>query len=250
MALATTVLALVGAAGADWPPRLVGSFAAPPGAIDVAYEWGPLYALVGGSKPTVFVLNDNNGSIIQSFRVPVPNGSRGITYETYPSRMWVSNRINRHVYRLTTTGSLAGSFVCPGGAPYGLGYSYFSAPHGRGLFVTCRDENLVLNVDSITGSVIGSFAGPASAALEYDDCFCVDRDSNYLYWDYYSEWRVLDTLPARPWGVATGVDKTTDQAIGVRSFVLCDNGYIYCYSGTESGNVAPASLGRVKALFR
>jgi len=52
------------------------------------------------------------------------------------------------------------------------------------------------------------------------------------------------------WGVATRVSTTTDQPAFVSSFVLCRNGYIYCYSGTSGGAVAPMSLGRVKALFR
>jgi hypothetical protein len=234
------------AGGLSWPPQLIGSFAAPPGAIDVAYEFGPLYALVDGTPPRVFTLNRYNGSITGSFELPVPVGARGVTYEAYSGDwMWVSNRVNGYVYRLTTAGSLVSSFACPGGAPYGLGYSYYNPQHGYGLFATCRDENLILNLNGTTGSLIGSFAGPASAALEFDDWFCVDRNSNYLYWDYYWEWRVLDTLPARPWGVATDVMWPTDQ--GIELYVLCHNDYIYRYEGYTA--VAPASLGRVKALF-
>jgi len=237
----------VGLRAQSWPPSLVASFAAPPGAIDVAYEHGPLYALADGSPPTVYTLNAYNGSITGSFTVPVPSGARGITYDAYGAEsIWVSNRINRYVYRLTTAGSLAGSFACPGGAPYGLGYSYYNPQHGRGLFVTCRNENRILNLNATTGSLLGSFAGPASAALEYDDWFCVDRNSNYLYWDYNREWQVLDTLPARPWGVATNVMWPTDQWVQV--YVLCHNGYIYRYEGATA--VAPASLGRIRALYR
>lgn len=231
----------------SWPPSRVGSFPAPPAAIDVAYEYGPLYALADGTPPKVYRLNPYNGSITGSFSLPVPSGARGITYDAYGAQwIWVSNCNNRQVYRLTTAGSLAGSFACPGGAPYGLGYSFYNPQHGSGLFVTCQDENRILNLNATTGSLISSFAGPASAALEYDDWFCVDRNSNYLYWDYYREWRVLDTLPARPWGVATNVMWPTDQWVQV--YVLCHDGYVYRYEGYTA--VAPASLGRVKALYK
>jgi hypothetical protein len=245
VALAATLTA---AAGAQvWPPRRVASFPAPPAAIDVAYEYGPLYALVDGTPPTIYSLNRYNGSITGSLSLSIPSGARGITYDAYGAeRIWVSNRINRHVYRLTTAGSLSGSFACPGGAPYGLGYSFYNPQHGPGLFVTCRDENLIVRMDPTTGSLLSSFAGPESVVIGYDEWLCVDRNSNYLYWDYYREWRVLDTLPARPWGVATNVMWPTDQWVQV--YVLCHDGYIYRYEGATA--VAPASLGRVKALYR
>ena len=250
--LCAVVIAMSAAARADWPPRLIGSFAAPPGAIAVAWYDDPLYALVVGAPPTVFTLNHWNGSITGSFTIPVPNGARGITTTGYdPTYMWVSNRLNGFLYRLTTTGSLLGSFRCPGGTPYGLGgFLYGYEPDYGYLTVSCRDENHVLRVNHTTGSLASSFVGPATAVIGYDDWLAVDRYTSYLYWNYYGSWQVLDTLPARPWGVTTGVSGTTDQAIAVHSFVLCHNGYIYYYSGGTGGAVAPASLGRVKALFR
>ena len=214
----------------------------------MAYEWGPLYALVVGATPTVYVLNDYNGSIIQSFSVPVPNGARGVTVTGYdPGYLWISNRLNGFLYRLTTAGSLLGSFRCPGGTPYGLGGNrYGYRPDDGYLTVSCRDENHILRVNHTTGSLVSSFAGPATAVISYDEWLAVDRYTSYLYWNYYGSWQVLDTLPARPWGVGTTVMWPTDQ--GVRSYVLCHNDYIYHYRGYTA--VAPASLGRVKALYR
>ncbi len=253
MLVVALAAALAAAAGAQvWPPRLVGSFPAPPGAIAVACDYDPLYALAGGATPTVFTLNHWNGSITGSFTIPVPNGARGIAAPGgYPIQIWVSNRLNGFLYRLNTAGSLLSSFGCPGGTPYGLGGSLYGFGPDRGyLTVSCRDENHVLRVNYTTGSLASSFAGPATAVIGYDDWLAVDRYSNFLYWNFYGSWEVLDTLPARPWGVATGVEGTTDQAIGVSSYVLCHDGYIYWYSGTAGGAVAPTSLGQVKALFR
>lgn len=248
MLVLMVAMALAAAAGADiWPPRLIGSFAAPPDAIDVAYEWGPLYVLVGGATPTVYELT-TGGSVRSSFTVPVGNGARGITYDCYTNDwMWVSNRLNGYIYRLTTTGSLLASFPCPTGAPYGLGYTLYNPRHGRGLFAACRDENLVARLDPTTGSLQATFAGPATAAVAFDDFFAADRYSTDIYWDYYGSWQVLGQLPARPYGVTARVDwPTYDQ--WVKMYVLCQNGYVYRYEGVTA--VAPASLGRVKALFR
>jgi hypothetical protein len=250
---AVAVLAVSAVARADdWPPRLVGSFAAPPGAIALACEYQPLYALVGGATPTVFTLITWNGSITGSFNVPVPNGARGIaTTGGYPTEMWVSNRLNGFLYRLDTTGSLVGSFACPGGTPYGLGgYLYGGGPDRGYLTVSCRDENDVLRVNLTTGSLASSFPGPATAVIGYDEGLAVDRYKYDLYWNYYGDWEVLDTLPARPWGVTTAVAGTTYGAGSVTAYVLCRNGYIYRYHGIKDDAVAPASLGRVKALFR
>jgi DNA-binding beta-propeller fold protein YncE len=248
MLVVTLAVALAAAAGAQsWPPRLVASFPAPPGARDVAFEgWGPLYVLAPGTPSRLYKLT-TSGSITASFTVSLPAGARGIAYEGYsPSRIWVSNRLNGYIYAFTTAGSLTSSFRCPVGKPYGLGFSVYNPTHGSGLFASCRDENRIVRLNPTTGSLLSSFAGPASAVIGYDDWLCVDRDSNYLYWDFNREWRVLDTLPARPYGVATGVLWPTD--VDVSAFVLCRNAYIYFYMGYTA--VAPASLGRVKALFR
>lgn len=252
MALATTALAvaavLTPTAGAlMWPPRLIASFPAPPGAIDVAYENRGLYVLLDAAPPTVCELTAS-GSFLGSFGVPVPAGARGITYD---GRSWtwffISNRLNRYIYKLTTTGSLASSFRCPGGAPYALGFTDIYNPHGRGLFAACRDAGYIARLDMTTGSLLSTFAGPAAAVVTYDDFFAGVRGSTNAYWDYYGRWQVFDPMPARPLGIAAGVDwPIYDQ--WVKMYILCQNGYVYRYEGYTA--VAPASLGRVKALYR
>ncbi len=245
---AIVIATLAAGAGAQvWPPRLVASFAAPPGAIDVAYENRGFYVLIDAAPPTVCELT-TNGSLLGSFAVSVPAPARGITYDGYNwSRFFISNRTNGYIYRLTTAGSLVGSFRCPAGAPYGLGFTDGYSPHGLGLFAACRDAGCIARLNATTGSLLSTFAGPAAAPVTYDDFFAGVRDSNDVYWDYNRLWQVFDTMPARPLGVAAGVDwPTYDQ--WVKLYILCQNGYIYRYEGYTA--VAPASLGRVKALYR
>jgi len=241
------VLALAAGAGAQvWPPRLVASFAAPPGAVDVAYELRGLYVLVNAASPAVCELT-TNGSLVASFQVPVPAGARGITYDGYSwSRFFISNRTNGYIYRLTTAGSLVGSFRCAAGAPYGLGFTDGYSPHGLGLFAACRDAGYIARLNATTGSLLSTFAGPAAAPVTYDDFFAGVRDDPRLYWDYYGTWQVLATMPANLAGVAAGIRWETDPLVHL--YVLCNNGYIYHYSGYTA--VAPASLGRLKALYR
>jgi len=242
-------VAVLTAAGVihSWPPRLVGSFAAPPGAIDVAYETQGFYVLINATPPRVYQLT-TSGSLLGSFSVPVPSGARGITYDGHSwSRFFISNRINGYIYTLTTAGSLVGSFRCPAGAPYGLGFTDVYSPHGRGLFAACRDADCIARLDATTGSLLSTFAGPAAAVVTYDDFFAGVRGSKAVYWDYLTgPWRIFDTMPARPLGVAAGILWETDPDVNL--YVLCNNGYIYHYYGWTA--VAPASLGRVKALFR
>ena len=242
------VAVFVAAAGAEvWPPSLVSSFAAPPNAVDVAYELQSLYVLIDTSPAAVCKLT-TNGSLVSSFGLTIPTPLRGLTYDGQSfSCFFASNRSNGYVYRLSTTGSLAGAFPCPGGVPFGLGFTDTSGPHGTGLFAACRDSGYIARLDKDTGSLLGTFAGPASGVVAYDDYFAGVRDSNDVYWDYYTSWQVFDTMPARPMGIAAGVDLPTyDQFL--RVFILCQNGYIYFYEGATA--VAPASLGRVKALYR
>lgn len=256
MLIGAVAAALAGAVRADdWPPRLVGSFPAPPDAIALACEYEPLYALVGGTHPTVFILDRSSGAPIGNFYVTVPDGARGIAATgSSPTSMWISNSVDGFLYRLTTTGSLLGSFRCPGGTPYGLGgYKYGGGPDAGYVSVSCRNENEILRINATTGSLASSFPGPATAVIGYDEMFAVDRYSDCLFWKpqvRFGYWEVLDTLPALPWSVTTTVYGTTDGAASVICYVLCGDGHIYRFEGVKGDAVAPASLGRVKALYR
>jgi hypothetical protein len=240
-------LALAAAAAFAWPPAIVGSFAAPVGILDVGYEGGYVYALLDGAPPRVYELNANSGSIYRSFTIGVPTGARGLTVGNFgpTSYLAVSNSANRYIYYVTTAGSLQSSFYCPVGAPYGLGGGFFLEPDYGYLCVACRDQNRVLNLNRANGSLVSSFAGPASAVICYDGWLAADANTNYLYWNYYGSWQTLATMPARPTGLDTSIQWPTRQLIN--AYVACANGYVYHFNGYTA--IEPASLGRVRATF-
>ena len=240
--------ALAAAGALAWPPAIIGSFAAPVGTLDVGFAGSGVYALLDGAPPRVYELNGFSGSIYRSFTLAVPTGARGLTVGNSgpTSYLVVSNSANRYIYYVTTAGSLQSSFYCPVGTPYGLGGGLGGGPDYGYLCVACRDQNRILNLNRANGSLVSSFAGPASAVVCYDGWLAADGNSNYIYWNYYGSWQALVWMPARPTGLDANIQWPTRQLID--AYVACVNGYVYHINGYTA--VAPASLGRVKAVFR
>jgi len=232
-----------------WPPALVGSFRAPHNTREIAYEeygGGYIFALVQGTFLVNFYVLTTTGSVVSS-SVTGP-GFVGLAHSWTPSDEYHFANSNRYIYSYTSAGSLVRSFYCGAGVPRGLGYSDAGVVHGAGLYVACPAVNRVARYNRTTGSLLGTFAGPASAISQYDDSFACDDNTNYLYWDYPNgNWAVIATLPAHPIGLGAAV-KTNTDAISARVFVNCADGNIYEYAGVETG-VVPCSFGRIRTLF-
>lgn len=247
--LGVIMLLAAGAWGEVWPPAYVGMTPAPAGSVGVGYECGPLYTLVDSAPPMVFQLDPRSGSVLGSFALPIPLGVQGITYAVDGNHdLFVSNRLNSHIYRLTAAGSLLSSFYFPYGPPYSIGFTtagFENHGTGTGLFVACRNNNRIYRI-STTGSLISSFAGPASAVVGYDEWFAVDDNTPTLFWDYFGTWQAIASLPALPTAAATGVDYVMDSF--VNTYVLGRDGRLYRFSGVTG--ITSTSFGRVRTLFR
>lgn len=241
---------LAAAAGGAWPPALIGSFRPPTNTRDIAYEEygsGYIFAFVQGTLLVNFYVLTTTGSVVSS-SITGPSFV-GLAHSWTPSDEYHFANTNRYIYSYTSAGSLVRSFYCGVGVPRGLGYSNLGVVHGAGLYAACPAVNRVARYNRSTGSLQGTFAGPASEVTHYDDGFACDDNTNYLYWDYPSgTWAIIATLPAKPIGLGAAVNATTDALIA-RVFVNCANGYIYEFAGQETA-VEAASFGRLKALYR
>ncbi|HUV87192.1 MAG TPA: hypothetical protein VMX79_08770 [bacterium] len=223
------------------------------------------------------------GSVVASFRSPHASGvPRGMAYSTHHTRLYhVSNTTNT-IYATNTDGSVVKSFPCPadtrdveGGQHYFWTCTYsatgviyrinttgsveasFPAPanatgitrDATHLWVSSSTTNYVYRMTTV-GSVVASFAAPA------DDTAGLDWDGRYLW---LADAAAADSTVYRL--TTTGSVVWQCKAPAGRAYgVAFDGTYVwygsmanpkYCFRMTISGvAVEPASLGKVKALFR
>lgn len=117
------------------------------------------------------------GSLVSSFNAPsaYPNGVGWASWGT--SGFWVNCNGNDYRYRMTTTGSIYGSFRNPGGGTMGCGAASIS---GLGLvFVVDNGTRLVYRIGMGSGSIYSSYAAPGTYPMGVDYC---GTGGNYVYY--------------------------------------------------------------------
>jgi len=195
--------------------------------------------LCDGSPPRVYDLFNASNYVT----LDVPSGVWGLG-DWLGGGITVSNYTNSHIYHLTSTGSVVSSFRCPKDHPADI------STYPWGLFVAIPDENLALELTR-NGSILGSFASPGTrltaiqantGPLEY---ICGDQDTHRVYFKGYGE---------LPLGQPSAIWATmyTGDDLPINWFMVLDSAtqYVYVVQWYGPEAVAPASLGRVKALFR
>ena len=156
--------------------------------------------------------------------------------------MYFSNNQTSWIYETTTTGSLYSSFRCPVPGPADLDIRGFPIS----LYIAIPDRNVIAVVNPTTGSLVSTFAGPGSrptGCCGYGMTLISDSATHTIYEDG----RPVITDIQTP----VGIDEshTLGQDIGHFIWVLdAATNYIYRYDKWTA--VEPASLGRVKALFK
>jgi hypothetical protein len=232
-ALALTVAALASASG--W--RIAYSYAAPANARGICLNAPFDYSILcDGSPPRIYDRNFPSRYI----SLDVPSGVWGLTI-WMAGAITVSNYNNSYIYHLTSTGSVISSFRCPRDHPADL------ATWGK--FVAIPNENLALELTT-GGSVISSFRGPGSrlTALEGENpgqYIIGDPATHKVYFAGYGELNL--SAPAAIWAdIKTADERITDQ------YEVLDSSTNYIYTVRWVGPEAtePASLGRVKALYK
>ena len=225
------------------------------------------------------------GSIVSSFRSPhAATTPRGMAYAPNHSRLYHVSSGSPYIFATDTSGSIVKSFLCPANTRgvEGLGES-----QGHG-FWTCSFSPAVAYRVSTTGSIMSSFAAlsrPNGLTREGDYIWLSSETSNVIY-----KHRTTGSLVASfasPAGVSSGLDwdgnylwladantgskiyqlTTTGSVrralkvpVGRAAGVAFDGTHVWYCSLTSPkyvyritiGKIAvePASLGRVKALFR
>lgn len=220
--------------------ELLGSYATP-GSQPRGYAFSNLYAgwLVDDGAGVVYHVQWTTGSVTASFAAPGGAGAWGLC-TALGRNLYLSNNRTSYIYRMTTTGSVMGSCRCPLDGPADMAWAY----PGNYAYVAIPDRNVIAAVDAVTGSLIRTYAGPgkrATSCAGYSGAYVGDADTHTVYLDG----KPLITGVASPLGleeVSTWLDATYLYVVDDAT----DRMYMY-----ESGlPVTPASLGRVRALFR
>jgi hypothetical protein len=168
----------------------------------------------------IYWSDSTTGSTIGSF--PNPHGIRtleGIEYDdSTPSRpIWVYDQLSQTVWNLNTTGSVVSSFSLSSW-PYSVSALAYDGdtPGGDYLFFGMFSAPpYIFVVNPNTFSIISSFAAPTA-----------DRGICDLSWDGRYLWAIENGPPP------------------------IEPGWVYRFVAHSSPYVAPASLGKIKALYR
>jgi len=240
--------------GAPWD--LLGSWPTPGGPPRDTTDPYAQYLVAGGSEPYIYRvwwLSGGGTEILSSFPAPGGAGAWGLAYDPGPYCFWLSNNQTSWIYKITTLGSLVSSFPSPLAGPAGMELAGDYNPYGDWLFVAFPSLNVIGEINQTTGSLIETFPAPGAHAtacggLVYSYGYSFYVTDDYTHAVYKNGAPVITSLPA-PVGFSY-IANTNDQVINI--YVVDDaTDYIYAYVTDEPYSAAsPASLGRIKALYR
>jgi len=191
------------------------------------------------ATPYVYNVNWPSASITASFRAPGGAGAWGVCAGP-GGHLYVSNNLTSYLYETTTAGSVVTSFPCPVPGPADMTRAY----PGPYLYVAIPDRNVIAVVNAATGSLVSSFPAPGSrptACCSYGACFVADSAEHAVYF----EGKPIVTAIQTP----TGLDEMS-STFDVTFLYVADDATDRLYVYQSGVPVLPASLGRVKALFR
>jgi len=224
--------------GTGW--TLTGSVASPAAdARGICYDTPyVLSVLCDGTVPRIYNLSNPT----QYLTLPIPSGVWGLT--PGGGGIWVSNRSNNYIYNLTAAGSLLSSFQCPKNGPADLSRGY-----AGDICVAIPAENRFYDLSS-AGSIVASYAGPGSylTGIEISnpvtDAIFGDPQTHKVYVLGYGSFAFNN--PVSVTGARTTRLAEWDPVVVIDG----SSNYIYYYRFYGQQAVVPASLGKVKAVYR
>jgi len=201
------------------------------------------YILIDGPNPYVFRYWWERSSILSSFPAPGGAGAWGVYYST--PDLYITNNRTSWIYKTTRQGSVTTSFRCPFDGPADLD---FKASFPAGLMVAIPDRNKIALMDRTTGSLNRTYSGPGSrptGCSGYGHLYVADAGTRTVY----ENGTPVITGVQTPVGFCAGWVGTPPYDIYL--FVVDDaTDRYYYYTRASEVVVCPASLGRVKALFK
>ncbi|MEE9456453.1 MAG: hypothetical protein V3W11_04810 [bacterium] len=248
----TLVVALLTASAADaYLGQIEASFRSPAGANTrgLARAAGYLYVVDGNERGVIYRMNPDTGKVYDWYVVRWDGANSGLAFST-PSYLWVGCVSNNSVYRARAfTGSVYSSWDA-GHDPFGIA-PRSSGDGGKGTTHIFTTDNMpdFMFTHWLNGNVVNSF--PLGTRSRYD---CAYDWRNNLLWRGSGDYIYAHT----PTGsIAASFPSPAGSPRGLaynnrRLWIGCiDNSYIYrVHCPKNFFPVEPASVGRVKALFR
>jgi hypothetical protein len=213
---------------------------------------GDLYVLTDNSLNMVYRLSRDTGSVIGSFPTPYGFGNRGLCYST-GGHVWIGCIPKGHVYNCYgATGSVFGSWSA-GQDPWGLA-PFATGDGGAGttaIFSRDSSPNLVKRHHMTTGSVYASFPLQHSSIFDFAYDF-----RNKLFWaDYNSPPAIYGYSATNGSVVASFPRPYAGPGYGLAYshsylWIAMSNHYIYKVKCPGGVGISPASMGKIRAIYK
>jgi hypothetical protein len=244
--LAAVLVNIITSGAADW--RLLSSCPAPCAEPRDLTPGAGCYLVGDGLTPQIYEMDPATGSVYSSFPAPGGPGAWGITDtgDIPIVVLYFSNNRTSWIYKITTTGSVLSSYLCPLPGPAGISWG---GPNR--LEVTIPDLNVVAALHLKEGYLISACRGPGlrpTSCIGVDWDFVGDAGTHTVYRGSGSKWYPIITGIEAPSGMDAYQYHSDNGALWGLFIVDAATKYIYHYE--DDAAVTPASLGRVKALFR
>jgi hypothetical protein len=232
--------------------QVLGSFRSPAGTNTrgLARASSYLYIMDGNNRATVYSVRPFTGSIYNWYMAPWTGENSGLAFST-PSYLWVGRLNNDTVFRTeANTGSVYSSWSAQHG-PYGLA-PWCTGDGGTGtsyLFSTDDAPSRLYTHRLSNGSIVNS-----TSLVNNTRCDCAYDWRNNLIWRGRAG-SIYGIVPsgavtasfASPAGDPRGMTYYNSYL-----WVACNaDGFVYrLHCPRDFTAVAPASLGKVRAIFR
>ena len=200
------------------------------------------YLVGDGLTPYVYYLSLQSGSVGSSFPAPGGPGAWGITSGEEENEYYISNYETSTIYKINTTGSVLSSFVCPLPGPAGMCRRWPNQ-----LEIAIPDKNIIAVANVLSGSLVSTIHGPGlkpTACDGYGPGFIPDAGTHAVSLNR----RLIIEHIQFPTGLGEGEQHPQDTERG--SLYVVDAATKQIYDIRSNISVVPASLGRVRALFR